>query len=404
MTLGKNILNAYETNSSLSNNQLYDYLASAGHIHSDDLLGTQPVGCSKKFHNVLKRKIRWQQQTLKAMGAIESTGKRGEWRLSQKVDDSKLPLISEGKVLLAYATDLGMALWGSCQSVFAHSMEENLISLVLTSPPYPLKRPRAYGNVAIHEYVDWLCTAIEPLIRNLKPGASICLNLGNDVFVPGTPARSTYAERLVIALEDRFGLSKMDMIPWINPCKPPGPMQWASRTRQQLNVGWEPIYWFTNDPKRCMSNNKRVLEPHSEAHKVFVENGGDRRPRVNSDGAYYIKNGAYALPTAGKIPKNVIQLTHNCADQRQYKKSARSMGLNAHGAAYPIALAEKLIKFLSAEEDLIVDPFAGSNTTGKAAEKLGRRWIATDIVYDYVLGSAMRFLDKPGFHLNRSFL
>ena len=403
MALLDEILCVYEKQSKVSNTELYKYLVNQGVIEAEEIEHKKTVGKAQKPYNTLKRKIRWQQQTLKAMGAIESTGERGEWRLSQKPDSDKLPIIDDGKVLLAYATDLGMALWGNCQTVFSGDMSENLISLVLTSPPYPLKRPRAYGNAPTSEYVDWLCSAIEPILKNLQRGGSICLNLGNDVFISGTPARSTYLERLVIAFEDRFGLYKMDMIPWVNPCKPPGPMQWASKTRQQLNAGWEPIYWFTNDPKHCQSNNNRILEPHSEAHLAFVKKGGMKQRRVNSDGAYYLKEGAYSKVTEGKIPRNVISLSHNCADQRQYKIAARSAGLQAHGAAFPVALAEKLISFLTEKGDLVVDPFAGSNTTGKAAEKLGRRWIASDIVYEYVVGSALRF-DASRLWLNHSII
>lgn len=403
MSMLNEILSVYENQTVVTNSALYSQLVKQGVIEQGDIEQKCIVGKNKKPYNLLKRKIRWQQQTLKMMGAIESTGERGEWRLSQKANSDKLPIIDDGKVLLAYATDLGMALWGNCKNVFSGDMSENLISLVLTSPPYPLKRPRAYGNAPASEYVDWLCSAIEPLLRNLQRGGSICLNLGNDIFISGTPARSTYLERLVIAFEDRFGLYKMDMIPWVNPCKPPGPMQWASKTRQQLNAGWEPIYWFTNDPKLCQSNNKRVLEPHSEAHSKFVQDGGMKQRRVNSDGAYYLKEGAYSKVTEGKIPRNVISLTHNCADQRQYKIAARSAGLQAHGAAFPVVLAEKLITFLTKMDDLVVDPFAGSNTTGKAAEKLGRRWIASDIVYDYVVGSALRF-DTNSLWLNHSII
>ena len=403
MSILNEILSVYENQTVVTNSALYNQLVKQGVIKQGDIEQKCIVGKDKKPYNLLKRKIRWQQQTLKAMGAIESTGEPGEWRLSQKSDSDKLPIIDDGKVLLAYATDLGMALWGNCKNVFSGDMSENLISLVLTSPPYPLKRPRAYGNAPASEYVDWLCSAIEPLLKNLQSGGSICLNLGNDIFISGTPARSTYLERLVIAFEDRFGLYKMDMIPWVNPCKPPGPMQWASKTRQQLNAGWEPIYWFTNDPKHCQSNNNRIIEAHSEAHLAFVQNGGVKQRRVNSDGAYYLKEGAYSKSTEGKIPRNVISLSHNCADQRQYKIAARSAGLQAHGAAFPVVLAEKLISFLTKKGDLVVDPFAGSTTTGKAAEKLGRRWIASDIVYDYVVGSALRF-EASRLWLNHSII
>ena len=43
------------------------------------------------------------------------------------------------------------------------------------------------------------------------------------------------------------------------------------------------------------------------------------------------------------------------------------------------------------EDDLVVDPFAGSNVTGEVCECLKRRWIAVDIVEEYLEGSKFRF-------------
>jgi site-specific DNA-methyltransferase (cytosine-N4-specific) len=41
--------------------------------------------------------------------------------------------------------------------------------------------------------------------------------------------------------------------------------------------------------------------------------------------------------------------------------------------------------------DLVLDPFAGSNTTGRVAEDLGRRWIAIDVEQSYIRASGVRF-------------
>lgn len=41
--------------------------------------------------------------------------------------------------------------------------------------------------------------------------------------------------------------------------------------------------------------------------------------------------------------------------------------------------------------DLVVDPFAGSNVTGEVCEHLKRRWVAVDIVEEYLEGSKFRF-------------
>jgi site-specific DNA-methyltransferase (cytosine-N4-specific) len=57
----------------------------------------------------------------------------------------------------------------------------------------------------------------------------------------------------------------------------------------------------------------------------------------------------------------------------------------------PAGLAKFFINFLTDAGDLIYDPFAGSNTTGAAAESEGRHWVATEPVDEYVLGSIGRF-------------
>ncbi|MCA3175349.1 MAG: site-specific DNA-methyltransferase, partial [Burkholderiales bacterium] len=47
---------------------------------------------------------------------------------------------------------------------------------------------------------------------------------------------------------------------------------------------------------------------------------------------------------------------------------AKDLGLTAHGAPMPLALARKLIRFLTDVGNLVVDPCAGSMTTPLAAE------------------------------------
>ena len=51
------------------------------------------------------------------------------------------------------------------------------------------------------------------------------------------------------------------------------------------------------------------------------------------------------------------------------------------------------IRFLTGEHDLVLDPFAGSNTSGYVAEKLNRRWLSIEINEDYAEQSKIRFSD-----------
>ncbi len=59
----------------------------------------------------------------------------------------------------------------------------------------------------------------------------------------------------------------------------------------------------------------------------------------------------------------------------------------------PLELANFFIEFLTDPEDIVLDPFAGSNTTGFCAEKLSRKWMSIETIKEYGKQSIMRFED-----------
>jgi DNA modification methylase len=65
--------------------------------------------------------------------------------------------------------------------------------------------------------------------------------------------------------------------------------------------------------------------------------------------------------------------------------------LKPHPARFPAALPEFFVKFLTDPDDLVVDPFAGSNMSGAVAEALRRRWLAFELEPKYVETSRLRF-------------
>lgn len=387
------VLQAYLGADSLTNEQLYDHLAGAGHLSYTELSTKTPVGKEAVPVCVAKRRVRWWQQSLKHRGIIERVPQtRGQWRLAAGLapgTNEDLTPAAPGVVMIGHSTDLGVSLWGSCLDVFGPTQES--IAVCITSPPYPLARARAYGNVSADDWVDWICRHLEPIVRRLLPGGSIAVNISNDVFEPGLPSRHLYRERFVIAMYERLGLHKMDEIIWENPSKAPGPYQWASRKRMQLNTGYEPVYVFCADPLKSFADNRRVLQPHTEQHMRLIQSGGEKRSRINSDGAYRIKAGAFGQPTEGRIPKNVLSYGHNCKDQRTLQSLARAQGLPVHGASMPLALVIFLVQYLSRPGDLVVDPFGGTLTTAKACEMLGRRWMVSEIMAEYHVAGSLRF-------------
>ncbi|MGJ7523259.1 DNA methyltransferase [Variovorax sp. LT1P1] len=351
-----------------------------------------PVGASGEKHNLDHRKLRWQQQTLRALGLIERVpGKRGAWRLKPR---EELTPAEPGVKLLAFSTTLGLGLWARCEDIFS-SIDEP-IHLCLTSPPYPLQTARAYGGPTESQFVDFICKALEPIVRNMARGASLCLNIGNDVFKSKSPARSMYVERTVLAMHDKLGLELMDRLIFESN-KPPGPTWWACRQRNQLVGTYEHVLWFCNDPVNTFADNRRVLQPHTDAQKALIARGGERGRRESGDGAFRIRPGSFGGETAGRIPRNVLNFAVGGALRAAHRKELKELGLPLHGAPMPLGLASFLVKFLTTPGQLVVDPFAGDFTTPLAAEQEGCRWIASELMGEHCLGGSHRMRQAEGY-------
>lgn len=386
------VLKTYLDTPNLSNAALYEQLVDGGLLSRHELTERAPIGRSAQHHSPAKRRVRWIQQTLRSMGLLERMPEhRGVWKATTKAKTELTPAAPK-VVMLGFSTEWGIGLWGNAEDVFARIDEP--ISLAISSPPYPLNQPRAYGGPTADQYSDWICKLLEPIVKNLVPGGVVALNVSNDIFVQGSPERSTYREEMVIALNKRLGLKLMDQIIWHNKNKPPGPVAWASKERMQLGVAWEPVYWFCNEPRLCIADNRRVLQPHTEAHKKLLARGGETRTASNADGAYRIKPGSYGKQTDGRILRNLIDVSHNCPSQRDLRKVTDELGLPRHGAVMPLKLAQMLVEFFCPPGGLIAIPCAGTFTLPLAAELSQRRWVGTDKHLEYVHVGSHRFPDR----------
>ena len=158
------------------------------------------------------------KQAAKRDGLIENP-EFNLWRLTEKAD--KLMNAKPGFVITIYETKFGMTLWATAESALGQ-IRDNSIQLVLTSPPYPLLRPKEYGNLDERAYVDWLVDISSEIKRVLKEDGSFVLNLGN-VYQRGIPAQSLYMERLLLKLCDEVGFYLAQKFFWYNNTKLPAP-------------------------------------------------------------------------------------------------------------------------------------------------------------------------------------
>lgn len=89
-------------------------------------------------------------------------------------------------------------------------------------------------------------------------------------------------------------------------------------------------------------------------------------------------------------PVNVISAS-NTSSNDYYLRRCKEEKLKPHPARFPPALPEFMINLCTEPGDLVREPFAGSNMTGRVAQDLRRHWLAFEIDESYIQGSKLRF-------------
>lgn len=313
--------------------------------------------------------------------------------------DAKTPSV-KGKQPL-YTTRGGAAFLADSLEVL-RALPDNSVNAVITSPPYALHFKKEYGNADKSDYVAWMLPFAREIRRVLTDDGSFVLNIGGS-YNKGSATRSLYHFKLLLALVEELGFHLAQECFWYNPAKMPTPAEWVNVRRIRVKDAVEYVWWLSKSewPK---ANNRNVLKPYSEDMLRLARRGV--RTTVRPSG-HAIKASFASADAGGAIPANVfedevpsdmLKFGNNAANDR-YTEKCKAAGLKIHPARFPAALPEFFIKLLTVPGDLIVDPFAGSNTTGAVAESLGRRWIAIDQVPEYLQASAFRFDPTPTLEL-----
>lgn len=292
-----------------------------------------------------------------------------------------------------YSTTAGAAYL--CDAIdMLKTVPDGSVNLVLTSPPYALHFKKAYGNVSKSDYVEWFLPFAREIHRVLADDGSFVLNIGGS-WNPGAPTRSLYHYKLMIALVEELGFHLAQECYWYNPAKMPVPAEWVTVRRVRIKDSVEHVWWLskTHHPK---ADNRKVLRPYSADMLRLAKKGV--RTTVRPSG-HSINSSFDKIESGGSIPSNVFEdqivnemlIAGNNAANDLYTKRCKESDTKIHPARFPAVLPEFFIKLLTDEGDLVIDPFAGSNTTGSVAERLGRRWIAAELVEEYLEASKFRF-------------
>lgn len=214
------------------------------------------------------------------------------------------------------------------------------IDLVLTSPPYNFAL--LYGDdptsdcVAWDQYFDKLNKIWGQCYRILKPGGRICINimLAGESHVP--------THHLISHQLLQIGFLWYGDIVWYKQnynCRVTAWGSWKSPSAPRFKNNWELIEIFCKESYKKAGDSSKIDITRDE----FIE---------------------WTMSHWNLTPNNQTKIYQ-------------------HPAMFPEKLVARLIKLLTFQDDIVLDPFNGSGTTTAVAQSLKRRYIGIEIVPKY---------------------
>jgi len=253
-------------------------------------------------------------------------------------------------------------LLGDCLELMKN-IPDNSIDMVFTSPPYAERRKTTYGGIPENDYVDWFLPIGAEIKRILKPTGSFFLNIKPHT---NKGERSLYVYDLVCQLKRETGFMFVEEYCWTKNAFP-------GSLKGRFKNAFEPVYHFTKgNPNQITFNPIACGTPMKEESiaRTYRKQCGEPKNGSGMTGmnTTNIRNLEFARPS------NVINV-NNVSNQFSDKQ--------LHPATFPEGLVEFFVKSFTNENDIVLDPFGGSGTTGIVCKNHKRQFILMEKQQEY---------------------
>ncbi|MBI4560414.1 MAG: site-specific DNA-methyltransferase [Candidatus Rokubacteria bacterium] len=278
-----------------------------------------------------------------------------------------------------YQTKLGRAYVGDARCLLSHLGEET-VDLVLTSPPFTLPRRTACGDHDQTGYAYWLLDVCREVHRVLRPTGSLVLDLGG-AYSKGRLGRSLFNYWVLRRFCNALSFRLAEEFFWCRTAGLPLPIQWVSKRRLRIK-GWvnTVAFWAR------VASFSAAWPLTKRVPSIWWLPKGDY-PKVGVRGARVADSEPTCEP---REQANGLEMA-NADGSPPYLRLCKLARIAAHPARFPAELPAFFIALLTDPGDLVLDFFAGSNTTGAAAEAAGRHWMAVESNGDHLAASVFRF-------------
>ncbi len=310
---------------------------------------------------------------------------------------------------------------GDCLAVLKELTTDS-IDLVITSPPYFQQRDYGNGDFGVgneateEDYLENLLNIFFECVRVTKPTGAIVFNLG-DKYINGALSLLPY-KFAIKAIEDKK-VFLINQITWskLNPT--------PRQDKRKLIQATEPFFIFAKSKNYYFDlesylkhlddlNKSSKSKPSDKLGKQYFEliessdletpqketarkslqevilavhNGEIDSFRMKIKGIHKEAYGGMEGGRNNQIRNNgftIIKILGNKLKKDLIESPVEMTKDNQHPAVYPLYIIQELIKLLSKENDVVLDPFCGSGTTCVAAKNLKRKYLGIEINPDYV--------------------
>lgn len=243
---------------------------------------------------------------------------------------------------------------GDCFDMLKN-LDDNSVSLVITSPPYAMGKAYERAKDDLDTFYEKHLQLFPEINRVLKPGGSICWQVGYHVKNGVVTPLDFYVHSAINQINqnllesDRFILR--NRIVWT--------FGHGLNTEKRFSGRHETLMWYTKG-----SN----FEFNLDDVRIPQKYPGKRSYKGNN-------KGDYSGNPKGKNPSDVWDVPN---------VKANHVEKTEHPCQYPVVIPQRLIKALTNLNDLVVDPFNGSGSTGVAAILEDRRYIGAELKDEYI--------------------
>ena len=236
---------------------------------------------------------------------------------------------------------------------YLRSLNSETVDLMVTSPPYFIGKEYDFSK-SIADFDQIICELLPEAERVMKPGGSICWQVGNHVCQKGIIPLDYLA---ATAMKQSYKFQLRNRIIWTYSHGPHAKRRFSGRHETILWYTKGDNYFFDLDAVRVPQ--KYPGKKHYKGPKRGEFSGN---PLGKNPGDYWEIGAIWEIPS---VKANHVEKTE-------------------HPCQYPVALVRRLVRALCPKSGLVLDPYVGSGTTAVAALLDGRNCVGCDISRRYL--------------------